>query len=55
MVELYIQLQACNFLDETVPYATEQDLEDILRTFPVDIQIISDEYKEKNFRGRTYS
>jgi len=54
VVERYIQLKACMFVDEVVPYATEQDLEDILRSFKIDVRILGDEYKEKNFTGRTY-
>lgn len=54
VVERYIQLKACSFVDEVVPYATEQDLEDILRSFKIDVRILGDEYKEKNFTGRTY-
>lgn len=54
VVERYIQLKACSFVDEVVPYATEQDLEDILRSFKIDVRILGEEYKEKNFTGRTY-
>jgi glycerol-3-phosphate cytidylyltransferase len=54
VVERYIQLKACLHVDEIVPYATEQDLEDILRSFKLDVRIVGDEYKEKNFTGRTY-
>lgn len=41
-------------MDEIVPYATEQDLEDILRSFKLDVRIIGEEYREKNFTGRSY-
>ena len=54
VVERYIQLKGCRFVDEIVPYATEQDLEDILRSFKIDVRIIGDEYKNLNFTGRTY-
>jgi glycerol-3-phosphate cytidylyltransferase len=54
VVERYIQLKGCRFVDEIVPYATEQDLEDILRSFKIDVRIIGDEYKDENFTGRTY-
>jgi glycerol-3-phosphate cytidylyltransferase len=54
VVERYIQLKGCKFVDEIVPYATEQDLEDILRSFHLDMRIVGDEYKEKNFTGRAY-
>jgi glycerol-3-phosphate cytidylyltransferase len=54
VVERYIQLKACIHVDEIVPYATEQDLEDILRSFKIDVRILGEEYKDKNFSGRTY-
>ncbi|PTT16580.1 glycerol-3-phosphate cytidylyltransferase [Flavobacterium sp. HMWF030] len=54
VVERYIQLKGCRFVDEIVPYATEQDLEDILQSFKIDVRIIGDEYKDQNFTGRTY-
>lgn len=54
VVERYIQLKGCKFVDEIVPYASEQDLEDILRSFKIDVRILGDEYKDKNFTGRKY-
>lgn len=54
VVERYIQLKACKFVDEIVPYATEQDLEDILQSFQIDVRIVGDEYQDKNFTGRSY-
>jgi glycerol-3-phosphate cytidylyltransferase len=37
-----------------VPYVSEQDLEDILHSFKLDVRIIGEEYNEKNFTARTY-
>ncbi|WP_418359196.1 adenylyltransferase/cytidyltransferase family protein [Sphingobacterium detergens] len=54
VVERYIQLKGCKYVDQIVPYATEQDLEDILKSFKVDVRIVGDEYREKNFTGREY-
>jgi len=54
IVERYIQLKACKFVDEVVPYATEHDLEDILKSFAIDIRIVGDEYKNRDFTGRDY-
>ncbi|RKO68842.1 glycerol-3-phosphate cytidylyltransferase [Sphingobacterium puteale] len=54
IVERYIQLKGCKFVDQIVPYATEQDLEDVLRSFNIDVRILGDEYREKNFTGRSY-
>ena len=54
VVERYIQLKACKFVDEIIPYTTEQDLEDILQSFHIDVRIVGDEYREKKFTGREY-
>ena len=54
VVERYIQLKGCKFVDEIVPYASEQDLEDILRSFKIDVRIVGDEYREQDFTGRMY-
>jgi glycerol-3-phosphate cytidylyltransferase len=54
VVERYIQLKGCKHVDEIVPYATEQDLEDILESFQIDMRFVGDEYKERDFTGRAY-
>lgn len=54
VVERYIQLRGCEYADEVVPYSTEQDLEDILRSFKLDVRIIGDEYRDHDFTGRSY-
>lgn len=54
IVERYIQLKGCIHVDEIVPYVMEQDLEDILRAFKINVRIIGDEYGEINFTGREY-
>jgi glycerol-3-phosphate cytidylyltransferase len=54
VVERYIQLKGCRFVDEIVPYTTEQDLDDILRAFKIDVRIVGVEYKDTNFTGRAY-
>ncbi len=54
VVERYIQLKGCKHVNEIVPYATEQDLEDVLRSFKIDVRIVGDEYQTKDFTGRKY-
>jgi len=54
VVERYIQLRGCRFVDEIIPYTTEQDLEDILKSYNLDVRIIGAEYREKNFTGKSY-
>ncbi len=54
IVERYIQLKGCRYVDEIIPYTTEQDLEDILHSFKIDIRVIGEEYANKKFTGRDY-
>lgn len=54
IIERYIQLRGSKHIDEVVPYVTEQDLEDILRSFKIDVRIIGEEYRDKDFTGRAY-
>ena len=50
--ERYVQLEACKYVDEIVVYATEKDLLDILHSYPIDVRIVGDEYKDKDFTGK---
>ena len=52
LVERYAQLNALKFVDEIVPYQTEQDLVDILELFQVDVRFLGEEYREKEFSGK---
>lgn len=52
IVERQIQLAACQYVDEVVVYSTEQDLVDLLLILPVDVRVLGDEYKDKDFTGR---
>ena len=54
IIERYIQLKGSKHIDEIVPYVTEKDLEDILRSFKIDVRIIGEEYKEKQYTGKDY-
>ena len=52
LVERYAQLNALKFVDEIVPYETEQDLIDILELFELDVRFLGEEYKEDDFSGK---
>lgn len=52
LVERYAQLGAVKYVDEIIPYQTEQDLIDILSMYEIDVRILGDEYKEKDFTGK---
>ena len=50
--ERYVQLESCKYVDEIVVYATEKDLLDILHSYPIDVRVVGDEYKDKEFTGK---
>jgi len=52
LVERWTQLQGVKYVDEIIPYETEEDLQDILKLFNIDVRIIGEEYKDGKFTGR---
>ena len=52
LVERYTQLKAVKYVDEIIPYESEQDLEDILELYTIHVRILGEEYKEKDFTGK---
>jgi len=52
LVERHVQLSAVKYVDEIVPYVTEEDLVDILGMYDITIRILGDEYKDKDFTGK---
>lgn len=52
IVERYSQLKAVSYVDEIIPYSTEQDLEDILELYTINVRILGEEYRDKEFTGK---
>jgi len=52
IVERHAQLAAVNYVDEIIPYCTENDLLDILNMYPINIRILGEEYRDKDFTGK---
>ena len=52
VVERWVQVNACKWVDEIVPYTTEQDLKDIFMSFNLDCRIIGDEYEDRDFTAK---
>ena len=52
IVERHTQLSAVKFVDEIIPYCTESDLCDIINMYPINIRILGEEYKDKDFTGK---
>ena len=52
LVERYTQLSGVKYVDEIIPYTTEKDIEDILEMYQIDVRILGEEYKDKDFTGK---
>jgi glycerol-3-phosphate cytidylyltransferase len=52
IVERYTQLSAVKYVDEIIVYCTEDDLLDIINMYPIDVRILGEEYKDKDFTGK---
>jgi glycerol-3-phosphate cytidylyltransferase len=50
--ERYVQLNAVKYVDEIIPYDTEQSLLDLLQSQKIDIRFVGEEYRESKLTGR---
>ena len=46
--ERWMRLNACLYVDEIVPYETEEDLENILFTSDLDVRYLGEDYYKRN-------
>jgi glycerol-3-phosphate cytidylyltransferase len=50
--ERYIQLEACKYVDQIVPYDTEADLLNLLKGYDWDVRFLGDDYYDRtDFTG----
>ncbi len=52
MYERYIQLKGCRYVDEIIPYTTEEEVQLILESRHFDVRIIGEDYLGKYFTGK---
>lgn len=52
LVERYTQLAAVKYVDEIIPYQSEQDLLDIMQMYSIDVRILGVEYRDQDFTGK---
>jgi len=50
--ERYVQLRACKYVDEIIPYETEEDLINIMAIEPINIRFVGVEYKDTYVTGQ---
>ena len=52
IIERQIQVSACKHVDEIIVYSTEKELEDIFMSLPIDVRIMGEEYRDKDYTGK---
>lgn len=48
----YERLRACKYIDEIIPYDTEEDLLNILKSREIDVRVIGEEYRDADYTGK---
>lgn len=49
--ERFVRLESCSFVDKVIPYESENDLENILKSIPYSKRFIGEDHKGKSFTG----
>jgi glycerol-3-phosphate cytidylyltransferase len=52
--ERYVQVKAVQYVDEVIPYTTEEELLELIALIQPDVRIIGEEYRNKDFTGKDY-
>jgi len=52
MYERFVQVDACRYVDEIIPYETEDDLYALIMNNNIDLRIIGNEYRNEDFTAR---
>jgi glycerol-3-phosphate cytidylyltransferase len=51
VLERFMQVEGCRYVDQIIPYSTEKDLLDLLTSYKIDVRILGEEYRDKPFTG----
>jgi glycerol-3-phosphate cytidylyltransferase len=52
MYERFAQLRGCKYVDEIIPYETEEDLINLLAIEPITVRFVGAEYKDTYLTGQ---
>lgn len=50
--ERWLQVSTCQYVDDVIPFESEQDLIDIILTLNPDIRIVGEEYRDVDHTGK---
>lgn len=51
LIERYIQLEGCSYVDQIIPYETEADLIELMKAVPFDVRFVGADWRDKPFTG----
>lgn len=51
MYERFIQVDSCKYVDQVIPYDTEEDLYNLLASLDWDVRFLGDDYVGRDFTG----
>jgi glycerol-3-phosphate cytidylyltransferase len=52
LIERYIQLDAVRYVDEVIPYSTEEEMHNLLRILRINVRIVGEEYRSVFLSGQ---
>ena len=53
LFERWVRLNGCKYVDQIIPYETEEDLENILKTAGIDVRFLGEDYlTRKDITGK---
>jgi glycerol-3-phosphate cytidylyltransferase len=52
--ERQIQLRGCKYVDEIFVYDTEADLMNMIKSLPIHVRFVGEEYRNKDFTGKQW-
>jgi len=44
LYERFVQVSACKYVDFVIPYSTEEDLEQLLKSYHIDVRFLGEDY-----------
>ena len=50
--ERWVQLKAVKYIDEIVPYESEEDLKNLLLSLDIDVRFLGEDYVGKDYTGK---
>jgi glycerol-3-phosphate cytidylyltransferase len=53
LIERYVQLKGCRYIDQIVPYQTEEELLELLTVYSqvIKVRFVGDDWRNKNYTG----